>query len=147
MSVQTKTKAILLTAVVLAALLAAIIGIYYLKRIQSVGKIKTVQCEVYWDQAGTTPATLIDWGVLEPGQEASKVLFIRNKSNVKANLTLATEEWNPSAASNFIAVSWDYDGRLLNPEEIIAVTFYLNISQYITQIKEFSFNMVIIASG
>lgn len=147
MSLQTRTKAILLTAVVLTALLAAIVGVYFILRVRSTGTIKTVRCEIYWDQQGTQTATEIQWGILEPGKTASKVLFIKNKSNVMANLTLGVEDFDPPTAADYITLSWDYDGHKFNPDEIIAVTFYLEVSPDIRDIYEFSFYIVIIASG
>ena len=147
MSLEPRTKAVLLTAVVLVALLAALVGVYFMLRIRSTGTIKTVRCEVYWDQQGTQATTEIQWGILEPGQTASKVLFIKNKSNVMANLTLGVEGFEPLPAGDYLTLSWSYDGHKLNPDEIIAVTFYLHIDSSIHDITNFSFTIVIVASG
>ena len=132
---------------VLVAFLATILGMVFILRVRSVGTIKTVRCEVYWDQQGTQPTTEVQWGILEPGQEASKVLFIKNKSNVMANLTLGVEDFDPEIAGDYITLLWDYDGHKLNPDEIIAVTFTLEISPDIHDVDAFSFDIILIASG
>lgn len=147
MSVTTKTKAILLTATVMALLLATLIGLVFFKRISSVGMIKTVGCEVFWDSALTQRVTSIDWGILEPGQEKNVSVYIKNTSNVHANLTLGTEKWVPSTSSDYITLFWNYNNHTLGIGEVIPVTFTLAVASNITGITNFSFDIVIIASG
>lgn len=147
MSVETRTKAILLTATVIALLLATIVGLIYFRRISSTGVIKTVGCEVYWDNALTEKVTSIDWGMLEPGQTKNVSVYIKNTSNVKANLTLGTENWNPSAASDYINLFWNYNNQTLGVGEVILVKFTLEVSPSIIGITDFNFDILIIASG
>lgn len=147
MSVEIRTKAILLTATVIALLLATIIGLVYFRRISSVGVIKTVGCDVFWDSSLTQRVTSIDWGMLSPGQEKNQSVYIKNTSNVKANLTLGTESWEPSSASDYISLFWNYNNQSLAVGEAIYVTFTLTVAQNITGITNFKFDIVIIASG
>lgn len=145
--VTKKTKAILLTAVIIALLLVTIVGLVYFRRIPSTGTIKAVGCEVYWDAALTENVTSIDWGMLEPGREYNESVYIKNTSNVQANLTLGTENWNPSVASDYITLYWDYSNQTLDVNEAVFVTFTLAISPDISEITNFSFDIVIIAYG
>lgn len=147
MSIQTKTKAMLLTAVIIAFIVATIIGLTYFRRIPSVGVIKTVGCEAYWDSALTQNVTQIDWGVIAPGSETNTSIYIKNTSNVPANLTLGTESWNPTNASDYITLYWNYNNQTLAVGQAIPVTFSLDVLANITGITNFSFNIVIIAYG
>lgn len=137
----------MLTAVILALLLATIVGIYYFYRISSTGTIKKIGCEVYWDQVLTQPVTTIAWGILEPGKEYNRSVFIKNTSNVASQLMLGTEEWTPATASDYITLYWDYDNRTLAVGEVIPVTFTLAVASDITGITSFTFNIVLIAYG
>jgi hypothetical protein len=147
MSVSIKTKAILLTAVVLALLLATIIGIAYFYRIPSTGTIKAVGCAVYWDSNLTKPVTTIKWGICEPGKEYNRSVYIKNTSNVATNLTLGTENWDPTTASDYVTLYWNYDNHTLAVNEVIPVVLTLAIAGDITGITNFSFTIVIIAVG
>ena len=147
MSVEPRTKAILLTAAVLALLLATIVGLVYFRRISSVGIIKTVGCDVFSDSALTQRVTSIDWGIVEPGSQNNKSVYIKNTSNVPAKLTLGTENWNPSVASDYITLYWNYDNRTLSVGEAIPVAFTLAVASNISGVTNFNFDIVIIASG
>lgn len=147
MSVETKTKAILLTAAVLALLLATLIGLVYFRRISSVGVIKTVGCDVFWDSALTQTVTSIDWGMVEPGSQNNQSVYIKNTSNVPAKLTLGTQNWNPTVASDYITLFWNYDNRTLSVGEAIFVKFTLAVASNITGVTNFNFDIVIITVG
>lgn len=147
MSVTPKTKAILLTATVLALLLATLIGLVFFRRISSVGMIKTVGCDVFSDSAATQKITLIDWGIVDPGKAYNRSVYIKNTSNVQVNLTLGTQNWNPPTASNFISLFWNYNNKTLAVNEVRPATFTLAIDSKITGITNFSFDIDIIASG
>jgi hypothetical protein len=55
--------------------------------------------------------------------------------------------WNPSNASDYISLSWDYGGQLVNPGELIPVIFTLSISESVEGITSFSFDITIMGSG
>lgn len=145
--IPTKIKAIILTAILLAFFVATVIGISYIRKIPSTGTIKTIGCAVYWDQALTQNVTHLDWGILEPGQETSRSLWILNTGNAPANLTLATMDWNPPNASNYISLYWNYSNQTIVAKTAINVTFILAVSPIIFGIEHFSFDIIIIASG
>jgi len=58
-----------------------------------------------------------------------------------------TENWYPSNAADYISLSWDYGGQLVNPDELIPVIFTLSISGSVEGITSFSFDIVIMGSG
>jgi hypothetical protein len=116
-------------------------------RIVGRGTVKAVGVGVFWDSNCTNPVSFIDWGMVEPGSMNNVTVYVRNEGNVAAGLSLATENWNPSNASDYLALSWNYDGRQLNPLEVVQVTLTLAISSSVQGITSFSFDIIISASG
>jgi len=116
------------------------------RTISNTGSIKAIGVGVYWDQACTNPVSSINWGILEPGSNVNRTVYIRNEGNTAARLAMATSNWSPSNASSYIALSWDYGGQTLNVIEVIQVTLTLSVSTDIAGITNFSFDITITAS-
>jgi hypothetical protein len=63
-------------------------------------------------------------------------------------------DWNPVEISDYLTISWDYNGTLINPDEIIPVTMTLSASSsddfvnYVVsnEIRRFDFVIHIVAS-
>ena len=115
--------------------------------IQSSGAIKAIGVSVYWDAATTNEVTAIDWSTLEVGASESKTIYIKNTGNAAATLFLDTDNWNPSAASQYITLDWNYGGQSINPDAVVEVVLTLTISQDISGITDFSLDITITSSG
>ena len=135
--------AILLGLIIAGAAYAAITSTL---TIPNVGTVTTVGVEAYWDVNATNPVEQIDWGACQPGVNYTETIYIMNSGNTPCNLTFQTESWNPQNATNCITLSWNYTGQILQPNQIIPVELQLSISDQISGIEQFSFNLVIIAS-
>lgn len=116
-------------------------------RISSIAALKTVGVEVYEDAALTVPALAIDWGILEPSQSKNCSLYIINRSNVPVLLSFTTDNWQPQKAADFITLTWTYNGAELPVNTSAQVTFTLTVSQAISGINNFSFDIIVIGSG
>jgi hypothetical protein len=144
----------LIRVIVLVSVFAFVAGaaitfavMHWTRRIPSIATLKTVGVGVYEDPACTVIVTQIDWGILEPGDTATFDAYIKNLSNVPITLTIHTEDWSPANASNFISLSWDYDGTRIPVDSSIPVTFALNVDAATSGIESFSFTIVIVGSG
>jgi len=115
--------------------------------ISNVGAVKAIGVGVYWDQTCTNTVTSIDWGTIEPGSTLNKTCYIRNESNSASTLALQTSNWNPSNAEDYISLSWDYGGQSMDPDEVVQVTFTLSVSSIIQNITNFSFDIIVSATG
>lgn len=148
MYVVTREQATAL-AIVGLVVAAVVVGsvVYYALRIRGVGHIKLVGVKAFSDPGATLEVSAVDWGDISPGSYGQVLLYLKSTSTVPANWTLTTENWDPSAAKNFMALSWDYDGSKLQPGEIRAVRFTLTVMLSITGVTDFSFDVVITASG
>ena len=114
--------------------------------IPNAGSVKAVGVGIYWDQTCTNAVSLINWGLLDLGSSKNKTVYIRNEGNTTATLTMTTSNWNPSNASDYITLNWDYDGQPFEVGEVIQVTLILSVSSGIEGITNFSFDITITAS-
>jgi len=116
-------------------------------KISNQGALKTVGVGVYWDSGLTNKVSSIDWGILEPGSNVNKTVYIRNEGNAAATLSMTTSNWSPANASNYITLSWDYSGQSIDVNAVIQVKLTLSVSSSISGINNFSFDITITASG
>jgi hypothetical protein len=89
----------------------------------------------------------LDWGLVEPGSVENVTVFIRNEGNAVVSLSLNATNWNPSNASDFIKLGWDYGGQMIHPNEVVQVALILSVSPIIEGISTFTFDIVIVGSG
>lgn len=115
--------------------------------ISNVGEVKGIGVGIYWDQNCATEVSSINWGIIEPGSSKNVTVYIRNEGNSVASLTMSVSNWNPSNASDYIDLSWNYQGQVINVSEVLEVAFTLIISSEIQGITSFSFDIVIVGSG
>jgi hypothetical protein len=131
--------AIALTGIVVSALAAGLLTDY--QRIPNQGQVKAVGVGVYWNEACTDNVTIIDWGLLGPGDTATKEVWIKNIGNTPIMLNMTTENWNDPEARNYITLTWDCERKVLNATRTVKAVLTLSISSTITEtdIVEFSF--------
>ena len=116
-------------------------------RISSGGAVKAIGVMVYSDVSCNNRLSSIDWGALEPDESKNVTCYIRNEGNSAVTLSLSTENWNPSNASQFLTLNWNYEGQFIDPGDVIEVTFTLAVSASVSDITDFSFDIVIVGSG
>jgi len=116
-------------------------------KISNQGTLKAVGVGVYWDEGLTSKVSLIDWGILEPGSNVNRTVYIRNEGNAAATLSMTPSNWSPANASDYLTLTWDYSGQTLNVNEVIQVKLTLSVSSSIAGITNFSFDITIAASG
>ena len=120
----------------------------------SIGTIKTVGVEVYWDSDLENRTETINWETIQVGTSKNFTVYIRSLSNVETTLVLDTTDWSPANLSQYVSFIWDYDGRILQPGEVIQVklTFLSSYSRTFlfflieNNVKNFSFDIHVIAS-
>ncbi|HKZ94582.1 MAG TPA: hypothetical protein VJ249_08400 [Candidatus Bathyarchaeia archaeon] len=116
------------------------------RTVSNAGSVKAIGVDVYWDQACTNPVSSINWGTLDPGSNKSTTIYIKNTGNSPITLAMTTSNWNPSNASNYMTLIWNYGGQTLNANEVIQARFTLTVSSNITGITNFSFDITITAN-
>ena len=113
----------------------------------NVGTLKGIGVGVYWDPGLTSKTTTINWGLLDASAQRSLTFYMRNEGNTAITLTMLTSNWNPSTASSYMTLTWDYNGQTINAGATIQVTFTLTINGAVTGISNFGFDITIIGTG
>lgn len=143
-----KTVAAVVASIVLIMLIVgASAAVLYLYKLSAHGTIKGVGVQVFGDPGGTALITDIDWGFLEPGENKSLTVYIKNKSNIQVVLYMTLENWSPFGTESYIGLSWDYNFTALDVDELRPATFTISVSPDITGIVDFSFDITITAAG
>jgi hypothetical protein len=136
------TLAIALTAIVISALAAGLLSTY--QRIPNDGNVTAIGVGVYWDSACTNNVTTMSWGLLQAGEVYSQTVYIQNKGSTSLTLNMTTSNWNPASASNFITLTWNREGYVLNTTvPVIQTLLTLSVSSNISGIQEFTFDITI----
>jgi len=129
----------------------------------SLGTIKTIDVEIYRDPNGENKIETLswdeikieklDWDEIKTGT-VNTTVYVKSVSNFRVTLNMFLTDWNPVEISDYITISWDYNGTQLNPSEIIPVTMTLSASSsddfvnYLVsnEIRRFDFVIHIVAS-
>lgn len=98
---------------------------------------------VYWYSNCSDVVSSIDWGELTPGSSKSVVVYVRNEMNDSVTLFLETQNWLPSNASDFLFLSWNYNGSLIGSYTVHEIVLSLFVSPDIEGITVFSFDIVV----
>ena len=106
-----------------------------------------IEIDVYGDSACTQVLSSVGWGEIEAGSSKTRDMYVKNNGDDSVSLSMLTENWNPSEASNYLQLSWDYDGGIIVSGEVRQITLVLSVSSSAGGIDGFSFDIVIIGSA
>jgi hypothetical protein len=115
--------------------------------ISSVGTLRAIGIDVYWDEGLTDKVTAINWGLLMPGSQKTYTIYVSNEGILPLTLSMSASNWNPPSASYYITLTWNYNGQTINAGKAIQVTFTLTVSKSITGINNFNFDITAEGSG
>jgi hypothetical protein len=119
----------------------------YSVQISNTAMLKLVGIGVFSNANGTGPVTSINWGMLQPGQMENYSAYLVSQSNVPITLSMYTASWNPTNASSYLTLTWNYRAQTIQPHASLPITFSLAVNASIQGIPEFSFDLWIVASG
>lgn len=139
-------------ALVLCALATGIFGtalslLNNSKTVTNAGSVKGVGVGIYWDLACTNRTSSINWGLLDPGSNKTVTVYVRNEGNAAATLSKVVQNWNPSTASSYMTLNWNYAGQTLSVNQVLQVKLTLVVSSTVSGITNFSFDIIITATG
>jgi len=106
-----------------------------------------IEIDVYGDAACTQVISSVGWGEIEAGSSKTRVVYVKNNGDDGVSLSLLTENWTPTGASNYLQLSWDYDGGTIVSGEVRQITLILSVSITVSGIDGFNFDIVIIGSA
>lgn len=97
---------------------------------------------VYWDRNCTKRISSFDWGVLSPGQTRKFYeIYVRNEGTEPFSLVLTPKNWSPASASIYMSFSCFFRENVIEAGRAIKVRPILTVSNTITGISSFSFNI------
>ena len=157
---RSSKKTILLVTItaVITLIIGSLISIWLSKvtnlKVPSIGTIKTLGVEAYWDANLTDKIDedeQIDWGTLWIGSSNNITIYLRSISNVEATLYVNATNWDPANLSDYMNLLCTRNGTTVHPGEKIQTTLTLSApysSKFISylianDVKEFSVDVVI----
>lgn len=153
-----KMVILVIITVVITIVISSIISIWLSKitsfNVPSLGNIKTLGVEAYWDKNLENKTETINWGTIWLGASKNFTLYLQSISNTETTLLINATNWNPVNISEYVNLSWNYNKTILHPSETIQVTLTLttsssgNFLRYLiaNEVKEFSFDIIISTS-
>jgi len=150
-----KTVLIVLTVAAVTILFSSALSIWLSKvtdlYIPSIGNVKTIGVEAYWDENLENKTEAVNWDLIWLGSSKNVTLYLRSTSNVETVLKLNATNWNPENISKYMILSWNYNMTHVKPGEVIQVTITLSAPlskpfiEYVlaNDLKEFSFDILI----
>lgn len=101
----------------------------------SVGTIKTIGVETYWDQNGKNKIEELSWDQIKLEKQEwdeitmkpiSSTVYVRSVSNFRVTMDIFVTDWSPAEISDYLTVLWDYEGEEMDPGDVIPVTLTLS---------------------
>lgn len=117
------------------------------RTVPNAGLVKGIGVGVYWNPACSNRTSSINWGLLDPGSSKTVTVYVRNEGNAAATLSEAVQNWNPSTASSYMTLSWNYAGQTLSVNQVLQIGLTLAVSSTISGINNFGFDITITATG
>lgn len=144
--VNQRFSAIILLTVVALAVGAVVLtsGLLFGSRtINNMGNVNAVGVGVYWEATCVNTVTAIDWGYVEPGSTQTVTVYIKNEGNIPMTLNMTVGDWSPSAAATYLTLTWNREGSQVSAQSVQEAVLTLSISEGITDISSFSFDITI----
>lgn len=105
-----------------------------------------VNIDVYYDSSCNAILSEVVWGTIIAGGQSNAQMYVKNNGDVGVILSLSSGNWSPVSASNYMSLSWDYDGQTLQPGEGVDITLSLYTSTSCPAYSNFGFDIVVIGS-
>jgi hypothetical protein len=102
---------------------------------------------VFSDSQCTQTLSSFDWGSIEPGASVTKTIYIKNTGDVQLTLAMVSSGWGPSAAENFMDLTWNREDYALAVGQTTAAVLTLTVDSDINDITVFNVDIVISGTG
>jgi hypothetical protein len=112
--------------------------------------VKSINVSAYWDFECTKPVVGIDWGIIEPGENKTVVVYMRNEGNWELTLSIWAANWSSPEAERYMNFTSDYEGQPIGVDEdenTMSVALILFVLPEIRDVTSFSFDVIVEAVG
>jgi len=107
----------------------------------------TLGLKVFSDAQGTKVVTTIVWGNMSPGDSKDRTIYLKNTGDTQCHVKMTTSDWVPTETSTFMTLSWNRENAEIPAGSIISADLTLKVSESITGVTDFSFNVVFTVTG
>jgi len=144
MAMQKATIGALTAGVIGIVTIALVSGLLSASRtLPNTGVVRATGIGVYWDRSCTNETSVISWDTLTPNSTKSYVVYVKNNGTVNVILSMATDGWDPPAASSYISLGWNCSGYTLSRNNVVAAYLTLSVSPAVTGFTNFSFDIIV----
>jgi hypothetical protein len=89
----------------------------------------------------------IEWGDLSAGSTTTRQISVINNGTIPTTLSMSVDDWVPLIAQQYLTITWNYNsGTVLQPGSSQAVTFAINVNQYVTGVNAFTNTIYVMAT-
>jgi hypothetical protein len=97
----------------------------------------------YTDSQCTQNCTNISWGTLNPNTTTNKIIYVKNTGTTPLTLSMASENWTPTNADDYLTLTWNQQNTILNPDETTPANLTLTVAADTGDLTSFSLNIII----
>lgn len=98
-------------------------------------------CLIYWDSEFVSEVDNIYWGILKPGSEAVRMVYL--VPDIDSHYSLETGNYTPPEAEQFLSVSWNCSTGWLLKDRVYPVVLTLKVSPQVRNVTDFSFTIAV----
>jgi hypothetical protein len=143
-----KSVALVILVLSASALVASTFALLTIqKNVPGSGSIRGVGVGVYTNSACNNPLSSVDFGLLDAGSQKDITFYLRNEGNTDIDLSMTSKNWNPTEAADYLSLTWNREGQLMEPDQVISCVMTLTVSPNIQNIDSYSLTITITASG
>ncbi len=107
------------------------------------GSVEGEGLSVYWDRECTNAVSSLDFGWLEPGSSKNFTLYLKCEENSDFSLIMSSENWNPSTATDYMALAWNREGQQIGPDEVLDCVVTLSVFEEVQGVGAFTLDIII----
>jgi len=114
------------------------------KSVPSKGSLTVINLAVYSDSACTSNLTSLDFGSISSGDTSNITCWVKNTGNSNETLSLTTNSWSPESVTQWLTLSWNQSGTVLDKDQVVAATLSMQVSPFVDpSLSDFTLNVVI----
>ena len=135
-----KAKMVAIPLVILALATGSVGGLLMgTQQIANRAEMVTIDIGVFWDVTCTQKCDFIDWGSLNPGENKTITVWVKNTGGGPITGSFNTSQWVPPLAGDYISLAWDFGDRPLEPGRVRETHLTIMVARDIHDVEEFYF--------
>lgn len=139
-----KARMILIPILILSLMSFGVVGLLTVTfQIENFATMVAIDIGVYWDVTTTKVCDSINWETLEPGENKTITVYVKNTGGDSITGSFTVQDFDPLLASAYISLEWNFGNEPLLPGRVRRTKFTLRVSKDIHDIENFYFKIVV----